>query len=63
MPQEEELNERLYHHSQDLESHGRVEIMTDMTKFDAQRLHLLISRHARLAGSTRAAAILADWNK
>jgi glutamate synthase (NADPH/NADH) large chain len=63
LPQEEEINERVFHHSQDLESHGRVEIMSDMTKFDAQRLHLLIARHARLTGSARAAAILADWNR
>jgi glutamate synthase (NADPH/NADH) large chain len=63
MPQEEELNEREYHHVRDLESHGMVEIMTDMNKFDAQRLHLLITRHARLAGSVRAAAILAEWGK
>jgi glutamate synthase (NADPH/NADH) large chain len=34
-----------------------------MTRFDAERLHLLITRHARLTGSTRAAAILADWKK
>jgi glutamate synthase (NADPH/NADH) large chain len=63
MPQEEELNEREYHHVRDLESHGRVEILTDMTRFDAQRLHLLITRHARFTGSVRAAAILAEWSK
>ncbi len=32
-----------------------------MTRFDAQRLHRLIANHARYAGSTRAQAILADW--
>jgi glutamate synthase (NADPH/NADH) large chain len=63
LPQEEELNERVFHHSQDLESHGRVEIMHDMTRFDAQRLHLLITRHERFTGSARAAAILADWSR
>jgi glutamate synthase (NADPH/NADH) large chain len=63
MPQEEEINEREYHHMHDLESHGRVEIMTDMTQFDAQRLHLLITRHARFAGSVRAATILSEWSK
>jgi glutamate synthase (NADPH/NADH) large chain len=63
MPQEEEINEHVYHHLHDLESHGRVEILTDMTQFDAQRLHLLITRHARFAGSAWAAAILADWNR
>jgi glutamate synthase (NADPH/NADH) large chain len=63
VPEEEELNARDYHHVHDLESHGRVEIMTDMTQFDAQRLHLLIMRHARLAGSVRATTILAEWDK
>jgi glutamate synthase (NADPH/NADH) large chain len=61
LPDEEEINERVFHHNQDLETHGRVEIMTDMTQFDTQRLQLLIMRHARFTGSTRAAAILADW--
>ena len=63
LPREEELNERVYHHSKDLESHGRVEVLTDMSRYDAQRLHLLITRHARFTGSTRAAAILAEWSK
>ena len=47
MPQEETLNERVYHQSRDLEAHGLVEVMADMSQFDAARLHLLISRHAR----------------
>jgi glutamate synthase (NADPH) large chain len=63
MPEEEEISERFYHHTHDLESHGRVEIMADMTQYDAQRLHLLITRHARFTGSARAAMILADWNR
>jgi glutamate synthase (NADPH/NADH) large chain len=63
VPEEEEINEREYHHIHDLETHGRVDILTDMTQFDAQRLHLLITRHARLAGSVRAATILAEWSK
>jgi glutamate synthase (NADPH/NADH) large chain len=60
MPAEEEVSERIYH--QNLESHGRVEVLDDMTRHDAERLHLLISRHARLTGSARAAQILADWS-
>ena len=39
----------------DLESHGRVEVLDDMTRYDAERLHLLITRHARFTGSKRAA--------
>jgi glutamate synthase (NADPH/NADH) large chain len=61
MPAEEEVSERVYHHTHDLESHGRVEVLEDMNRFDVERLHLLITRHARLTGSARAAEILADW--
>jgi len=63
MPDEEEISERIYHHIHDLESHGRVEVLEDMTRFDAERLHLLITRHAQLTGSARAAEILAGWKK
>ena len=55
MPAEEEASERIYHHVHDLESHGRVEVLDDMTRYDAERLHLLITRHARFTGSARAA--------
>jgi glutamate synthase (NADPH/NADH) large chain len=63
MPAEEEVSERIFHHVNDLESHGRVEVLEDMTRYDEERLHLLITRHARFTGSARAAAILADWKK
>ena len=59
--EEEELNERLHHQGGDLQVHGRVDVMSDMTRFDAERLHQLIANHARLTGSTRAKDILADW--
>jgi glutamate synthase (NADPH/NADH) large chain len=61
VPEEEELNRRVYGHMADLETHGRVDVMTDMTRFDAQRLYRLIANHARYTGSARAQAILADW--
>ena len=35
--------------------------MGDMTRFDAERLQQLIGNHAKLTGSTKAEAILADW--
>jgi glutamate synthase (NADPH/NADH) large chain len=63
MPAEEDISERIYHHAHDLESHGRVEVLEDMTRYDAERLHLLITRHARLTGSARAQEILAAWTK
>ena len=37
--------------------------MGDMLRFDADRLRLLIERHAALTGSARAKALLADWDK
>jgi glutamate synthase (NADPH) large chain len=61
MPEEEAAAERLYHDGKDLESHGRVEVLEDMSRHDCERLHLLITRHHRLTGSRRAADILADW--
>jgi glutamate synthase (NADPH/NADH) large chain len=61
LPDEEELNARLYGHAADLETSGWVEVLDDLTRYDAQRLRLLIARHARLTGSTRAAQILANW--
>ena len=47
---EEEVSERIYHHVHDLESHGWVEVLDDMTRCDEERLHLLISRHAQSYG-------------
>jgi glutamate synthase (NADPH/NADH) large chain len=63
LPAEEEISAREYHHAHDLETSGWVEVLRDMTRFDVERLHLLITRHARLTGSKRAAEILADWSR
>jgi glutamate synthase (NADPH/NADH) large chain len=62
VPEEEEINARQYGHAADLETHGRIDVLADMTRYDAARLHLLISRHARFAGSRRAADILKHWD-
>jgi len=62
MPQEEEISARVYHHARDLEAHGLVEVMSDMSQFDAARLYLLISRHARFTYSTIASKILSGWS-
>ena len=45
----------------DLEGHGLVDVMGDMTSQDAERLHALISRHAHYTNSAKARTILADW--
>jgi glutamate synthase (NADPH) large chain len=61
MPGEEDINSRVFHQARDLEAHGLVDVMADMSRFDAHRLHHLIARHARFTGSTLAEKILADW--
>ena len=58
---EEEVMQRHLHSGGDLEHHGRVDVMGDMSRFDAERLHQLIVNHARYTGSTRARRILEDW--
>ncbi|MGE3148746.1 MAG: glutamate synthase large subunit, partial [Pseudorhodoplanes sp.] len=63
VPAEEDVNARVYHHRQDLETHGRVDILTDLTQFDSERLCYLLGQHARFTGSERAATILGNWQK
>jgi glutamate synthase (NADPH/NADH) large chain len=62
MPAEEAVSERVFGQSRDLESHGLVEVMADMSGRDAARLRLLIARHAHFTHSTVAAKILAEWS-
>ena len=61
MPGEEDINSRIFHHARDLETHGLVDITSDLSAFDAHRLHHLIERHARFTGSAVAAKILNEW--
>jgi len=61
LPEEEEASELIYHQTHDLGSHGRVDVMGDMTQHDLERLKFLITRHARFTGSSVAEKILADW--
>jgi glutamate synthase (NADPH/NADH) large chain len=60
---EEMINANAYHHSGDLEAHGRVDVFQDLLNSDIERLHILITRHAKLTGSMRAAEILSNWKK
>jgi glutamate synthase (NADPH/NADH) large chain len=60
--EEEEMIALHYHQAGDLDSHGRVDVMADMSRFDAERLHQLVSNHASYTGSTRAHDILANWS-
>jgi len=61
MPGEEDINAKVFHHARDLEAHGLVDVMADLSRFDGHRLHHLISRQARFTGSMVAAKILSDW--
>ena len=58
---EEEVMRKLANQGGDLQSHGLVDIMADMDKKDAERLHQLIERHARYTNSGKARMILDDW--
>jgi glutamate synthase (NADPH/NADH) large chain len=60
---EEMINANAYHHSGDLEAHGRVDVFANLLGEDVERLHILISRHAKLTGSARAQHILANWKQ
>jgi glutamate synthase (NADPH/NADH) large chain len=61
VPEEGQVAEQEFGHYNDLEAHGRVDVMADLTSKDAERLRMLISNHACYTNSKRAAEILADW--
>ncbi len=58
---EDERNRRMFHQMDNWTGPPPVDVMGDMTRFDAERLRQLIETHARLTGSTKAQAILDDW--
>jgi glutamate synthase (NADPH/NADH) large chain len=58
---EEMIAQSAFHQSGDLEAHGRVDVLANLTGYDVERLHVLISRHAKYTGSKRATDILANW--
>jgi glutamate synthase (NADPH/NADH) large chain len=58
---EDDALEQLAHQGGDLESHGRVDVSHDMTRFDAIRLRQLVQRHLEYTGSSVARHILDDW--
>ncbi|KAF0118839.1 MAG: glutamate synthase (NADPH/NADH) large chain, partial [Rhodospirillaceae bacterium] len=58
---EDSALKELGHQKHDLESHGLVELLHDMTRFDALRLKTLIEKHYRFTGSLRAKEILDHW--
>jgi glutamate synthase (NADPH/NADH) large chain len=44
-----------------METKGRIDVMANMSGFDAERLRQLIANHLRHTGSARAAGILDNW--
>ncbi len=62
IPEEDEALETLDHQGGDLETHGKVDISSDMTRYDALRLHRLIEKQARYTNSSVACNILDNWN-
>ena len=48
---EEMVNANTYHQSGDLDAHGRVDVFQNLLDSDVERLHVLITRHAKLTGS------------
>ena len=61
--EEDDLLERLHHHGGDLEFKGLIDVSSDMTRHDDERLHQLISNHMHYTGSTRAREILENWTE
>ncbi len=60
---EDEALEHIEHQGGDLETHGRVDIDHDLTRYDAQRLRSLIEKHLHYTNSARARSILERWNE
>ena len=59
---EDDLLERLHHQGGDLETHGRVDVLNSMTKFDAERIYKLVTNHYNYTNSDKAKLILNDWD-
>ena len=62
VPEEDDLLEKLHHHGGDLAHKGRVDITSDMTRHDEERLYQLITNHLHYTGSARAKKILDEWD-
>ncbi|SJM92472.1 glutamate synthase, large subunit (fragment) [Crenothrix polyspora] len=62
IPVEDDLLEAVAHQGGDMETHGRVHLMSDMTRNDAQRLKHFIQNHKRYTNSPCALHILENWD-
>ena len=59
--EEDDALEALDHQGGDLETHGRVDVSHDMTRFDAIRLRQLLENHLHYTNSDVARRILDNW--
>jgi len=55
--------EELAHQGGDLETHGRVDVSHDMSRFDEARLKQLVENHLLYTGSEVAEKILDNWQE
>ncbi|MGH6923902.1 MAG: glutamate synthase large subunit, partial [Propylenella sp.] len=63
VPEEDYLLELLHHQRGDIEHHGRVDVSSDMSSHDQERLVTLIRNHFHYTGSARARHILDHWEE
>ncbi len=61
VPEEDDLMEALHHLGGDIEHKGRVDLSSDMTTHDEERLVMLIQNHVHYTGSQRGRRILENW--
>ena len=59
---EAEPLERWAYHDGDPEGRGPVDILRDMTRFDAERLNHLVEKHVHYTSSARGRRILENWD-
>ena len=61
VPEEDDLLEKMHHSGGDIEHKGRIDVSSDMTRFDEERLQQMITRHMNYTNSSRAKDILDNW--
>ena len=55
--------EMAYHQGGDIETHGKVDVMRDMTRHDAERLRMLIEKHRHYTNTwIRDVKLEIGWN-
>jgi glutamate synthase (NADPH) large chain len=59
--EEENLSQTHYHAGGDMETKGKIDILSNMASHDEERLVKLVREHLRHTGSARAAHILDNW--